>query len=202
MEQNSTTTEAAPLFAGQAWFDPIEAELRERVRQFLEESERLFTFTRLPESQWKSARTTNTIERLHEEFKRRIKTQTVLPSAEAAAMLFWAELPKVPRAQRVEWQRRGYSRQARSTCARSTVGRCFPRRPSLNALTSPLDPISSPDRRRRQTESSHKSRGHPVKRAIFSSSTLRVILSQLGCLALHAKAISRRNVVAIAPRLC
>jgi transposase-like protein len=51
---------------------------------------RLFTFTRLPESQWRSARTTNAIERLHEEFKRRIKTQTVLPSAETAAMLFWA----------------------------------------------------------------------------------------------------------------
>ena len=29
-------------------------------------------------SQWRSARTTNAIERLHEEFKRRIKTQTVL----------------------------------------------------------------------------------------------------------------------------
>jgi transposase-like protein len=36
--------------------------------------------------------TTNAIERLHEEFKRRIKTQTVLPSAETAAMLFWALL--------------------------------------------------------------------------------------------------------------
>ena len=47
---------------------------------------------RLPQSQWKSARTTNAIERLHEEFKRRIKTQTVLPSAETAAMLFWALL--------------------------------------------------------------------------------------------------------------
>ena len=32
----------------------------------------------------------NAIERLHEEFKRRIKTQTVLPCAETAAMLFWA----------------------------------------------------------------------------------------------------------------
>jgi len=53
------------------------------VATSLEEAgERLFTFTRLPESQWKSARTTNAIERLHEEFKRRIKTQTVLPSAE------------------------------------------------------------------------------------------------------------------------
>jgi putative transposase len=57
-----------------------------------EASDRLFAFLRLPQSQWKSARTTNAIERLHEEFKRRIKTQTVLPSAETAAMLFWALL--------------------------------------------------------------------------------------------------------------
>jgi len=61
------------------------------VAASLEEAgERLFAFTRLPPSQWKRARTTNAIERLHEEFKRRIKTQTVLPSAETAAMLFWA----------------------------------------------------------------------------------------------------------------
>jgi len=53
---------------------------------------RLFTFARLPRSQWKSAPTTNAIERLHEEFKHRIKTQTVLPSAETAAMLIWALL--------------------------------------------------------------------------------------------------------------
>jgi transposase-like protein len=57
-----------------------------------EAGDRLFTFTRLPPGQWRSARTTNAIERLHEEFKRRIKTQTVLPSADTAAMLFWALL--------------------------------------------------------------------------------------------------------------
>ena len=57
-----------------------------------EAGDRLFTFTRLPPNQWRSARTTNAIERLHEEFKRRIKTQTVLPSADTAAMLFWALL--------------------------------------------------------------------------------------------------------------
>jgi putative transposase len=63
------------------------------VADSLEEAgERLFTFTRLPEIQWRSARTTNAIERLHEEFKRRIKTQTVLPSADTAALLFWALL--------------------------------------------------------------------------------------------------------------
>ena len=68
--------------------------LRHRpVADCLEEAgNRLFTFTRLPPSQWRSARTTNAIERLHEEFKRRIKTQTVLPSADTAAMLFWALL--------------------------------------------------------------------------------------------------------------
>lgn len=48
---------------------------------------RLFTFTRLDPSQWKSARTTNAIERLNEEFHRRIKTQTVLPCAETVPML-------------------------------------------------------------------------------------------------------------------
>jgi len=63
------------------------------VADSLEEAgDRLFTFARFPQSQWKSIRTTNAIERLHEEFKRRIKTQTVLPSAETAAMLFWALL--------------------------------------------------------------------------------------------------------------
>ncbi len=63
------------------------------VADSLEEAgERLFAFARLPPSQWRSARTTNAIERLHEEFKRRIKTQTVLPSADTAAMLFWALL--------------------------------------------------------------------------------------------------------------
>jgi transposase-like protein len=63
------------------------------VADSLEEAgDRLFTFARLPPSQWRSLRTTNAIERLHEEFKRRIKTQTVLPSADTAAMMFWALL--------------------------------------------------------------------------------------------------------------
>ena len=65
----------------------------EGVATSLEEAgDKLFTFTRLPVEQWKSARTTNAIERLHLEFKRRIKTQCMLPSAETAAMLFWALL--------------------------------------------------------------------------------------------------------------
>src|ERR1700746_2062686 len=83
------------------------AEIEERRRAFIrkwrlkckavadsleEAGDRLCAFTRCPDSQWKSVRTTNAIERLQEEFKRRIKTQTVLPSAETAAMLFWALL--------------------------------------------------------------------------------------------------------------
>jgi hypothetical protein len=63
------------------------------VADSLEEAgDRLFTFTRFPPSQWKSIRTSNAIERLHEEFKRPINTQTVPPCAETAAMLFWALL--------------------------------------------------------------------------------------------------------------
>lgn len=63
------------------------------VAESLEEAgDRVFTFTRLDPSQWKSARTTNAIERLNEEFRRRIKTQTVLPDAATAPMLFWALL--------------------------------------------------------------------------------------------------------------
>ena len=60
------------------------------VDSLLEAGDRLFTFLRFPPSQWRSIRTTNAIERLHEEFKRRIKTQCLLPCAETACMLFWA----------------------------------------------------------------------------------------------------------------
>lgn len=52
----------------------------------------MFTFLRLPPRHWRSIRTTNAIERLDEELKRRIKTQCLLPSAETACMLFWALL--------------------------------------------------------------------------------------------------------------
>ncbi len=50
----------------------------------------LVEFLRYPPRQWKSLRTTNAVERLHGEFKRRIKSQCALPNAETAAMLFWA----------------------------------------------------------------------------------------------------------------
>ncbi|MGC8537355.1 MAG: IS256 family transposase, partial [Rhizomicrobium sp.] len=36
MEKNSTGTPEASLFDGTAWFDPIEAGLRDRIRVFIE----------------------------------------------------------------------------------------------------------------------------------------------------------------------
>jgi putative transposase len=50
----------------------------------------LVTFFRFPEAQWKTLRTTNTIERLHEEFSRRVKTQGSLPSEDAALVLLFS----------------------------------------------------------------------------------------------------------------
>ncbi len=50
------------------------------VADSLEEAaDRLFTFTRLDPSQWKSARTTNAIERLNEEFRRRTRPRRCCP---------------------------------------------------------------------------------------------------------------------------
>ena len=68
--------------------------LRHRaVADILEEADdHLVTFTRLPPTQWRSARTTNAIERLHEEFKRRIKPGPCYRPADTAAILFSALL--------------------------------------------------------------------------------------------------------------
>ena len=80
--------QAVPRLASRKWRLKCRA-----VADSLEEAgDRLFTFTRLDPVQWKAARTTNAIERLNEEFRRRIKTQTVLPCAETVPMLLWALL--------------------------------------------------------------------------------------------------------------
>ena len=121
------------IYAGTA--KEIEARRRSFIRKWrlkcravadsLEEAgDRLFTFTRLPDSQWRSARTTNAIERLHEEFKRRIKTRTVLrPRRLPACCSGHCWLP------------------VRLPCGRSTVGTLLPRSRSLNALTLLHDAI-------------------------------------------------------------
>jgi len=62
------------------------------ARSLEEAGDRLFTFLRFPRCQWKSLRTTNAIERLNEEFRRRVKVQGMQPSSESVCMLFWALL--------------------------------------------------------------------------------------------------------------
>ena len=49
----------------------------------------LLTFYRLPESQWRSLRTTNAIERMQLEFRRRVKTQAALPNEGAVLRVFF-----------------------------------------------------------------------------------------------------------------
>ncbi len=49
----------------------------------------LLTFYRFPESQWKGLRTTNIVERVIEEFRRRVKTQALLPWEDSALLLLY-----------------------------------------------------------------------------------------------------------------
>jgi putative transposase len=60
------------------------------VTSLREGGEELLTVFRFPKAQWKALRTTNVIERLHEEFRRRVKTQGSLPSEDAAIVLLFS----------------------------------------------------------------------------------------------------------------
>ena len=59
------------------------------VRSLQEGGEELLTFFQFPKRQWKTLRTTNIIERLNEEFRRRVKTQGALPTEDAALVLLF-----------------------------------------------------------------------------------------------------------------
>ncbi len=52
----------------------------------------LFTFLRFPQTQWKALRTTNALERINGEFRRRTKTQASLPSQDAVLLLLFGLL--------------------------------------------------------------------------------------------------------------
>ncbi len=52
----------------------------------------LFTFTAFPPSQWKALRTTNAIERINGEFRRRTRTQASLPNEDAVVLLMYGLL--------------------------------------------------------------------------------------------------------------
>jgi transposase-like protein len=86
------------------------------VRSLQEGGEELLTFFQFPKHQWKTLRTTNVIERLNEEFRRRVKTQGALPTEDAALVLLfglvvsgqirlrrldgWRQIPAMLRARR------------------------------------------------------------------------------------------------------
>jgi transposase-like protein len=86
------------------------------IRSLQEGGEELLTFFQFPKRQWKTLRTTNVIERLNEEFRRRVKTQGALPTEDAALVLLfglvvsgqirlrrldgWRQIPTVLRARR------------------------------------------------------------------------------------------------------
>jgi transposase-like protein len=86
------------------------------VRSLQEGGEELLVFFEFPKSQCKTLRTTNVIERLHEEFRRRVRTQGALPTEDAALVLLfglvasgqirlrrldgWRQIPAMLRARR------------------------------------------------------------------------------------------------------
>ena len=62
----------------------------ESVARSLEEAGmNLLTFMRLPKAQWRSLKTTNIIERLNLEFRRRTKTQGVFPTQSSVLVLLF-----------------------------------------------------------------------------------------------------------------
>ena len=59
------------------------------VKSLNEAGQQLLTFYQYPKCMWKMLRTTNCIERLNEEFRRRVKTQGSFPNADAGLKLLY-----------------------------------------------------------------------------------------------------------------
>jgi len=64
--------------------------LERMVRSLQEAGEQLLTFYKYPPAQWKSLRSTNVIERVNLEFRRRVKTQGSLPTEDSVLILLFA----------------------------------------------------------------------------------------------------------------
>lgn len=62
------------------------------VKSLEEAGDDLFTFLKFPPSQWRALRTTNALERINEEFRRRTKTQASLPNEDAVLYLLFGLL--------------------------------------------------------------------------------------------------------------
>ncbi len=63
------------------------------VSSLEEAGEELFPFLQFPKLQWKALRTTNALERINEEFRRRTRTQASLPGEDAVLLLLFGLLP-------------------------------------------------------------------------------------------------------------
>lgn len=88
-----TITDAETLGAARRAYDRFRRVWRSRaesvVRSLEEAGPELLTFYAFPRSQRRSLRTTNAIERLHEEFRRRVKTQAAHPHEQTVLRLFF-----------------------------------------------------------------------------------------------------------------
>jgi transposase-like protein len=62
------------------------------VKSLDEAGDDLFAFLEFPASQWRALRTTNALERINGEFRRRTKTQASLPSEDAVLLLLFGLL--------------------------------------------------------------------------------------------------------------
>jgi transposase-like protein len=86
-------TEAETLAAARRAYDRFVRVWRRRaesVARSLEEAgAELLTFYAFPQSQWRCLRTTNAIERLHGEFRRRVKTQAAHPHEQTVLRLLY-----------------------------------------------------------------------------------------------------------------
>jgi putative transposase len=84
---------AESIAAARGAFTVFERKWRTRspgvVRSLQDGGEELLSFFQFPKSQWKTLRTTNVIERLYGEFRRRVKTQGSLPTEDAALVLLF-----------------------------------------------------------------------------------------------------------------
>ena len=78
---------------------------------------------------------------IEKEFKRRTKTQTVLPSAETAAMLFWALLASGPAANASRFR----ETTMRKVDGRQTLGERSPLPLPLTSLPDPTNPQPAGD---------------------------------------------------------
>lgn len=91
-------TEADSERAARAAYARVLRTWRKRIasvaRSLEDGGDELLTFYRFPRSQWKCIRTTNMIERLNEEFRRRLKTQRLAPARSERTALVLRALSK------------------------------------------------------------------------------------------------------------